>query len=104
MLPDSNSVQTINLPNLLLSAPEPDDPKTTSDAGDQKEHSLEEEKVSREENLRKIGKSRKRSKEEGEYMHIFSGEPWGTGKPQGLSDSRLADALRSRLFGPAGMD
>ncbi|XP_034342205.1 ETS-related transcription factor Elf-4 [Arvicanthis niloticus] len=62
VLPDSNSVQTINLPNLLLSAPESDDPKKTSDAGDQKEHSLGEERVSREENLRKIGKSRKRNR------------------------------------------
>lgn len=60
VLPDSNSVQAINLPNFLLSTPEPDDPKKTSDAGDQKEHSLEE--VSREENLRKLGKSRKRNR------------------------------------------
>lgn len=52
VLSDSNSVQAINLPNFLLSTPEPDDLKKTSDAGDQKEHS-EEEKVSREENLRK---------------------------------------------------
>lgn len=60
VLPDSNSVQAINLPNFLLSTPESDDPKKTSDAGDQNEHSLEE--VSREENLRKIGKSRKRNR------------------------------------------
>lgn len=82
VLSDSNSVQAINLPNFLLSTPEPDDLKKTSDAGDQKEHS-EEEKVSREENLRKMGKARKRSKDEGEYMCIFCvGSLGGTGRPQ----------------------
>ncbi|XP_041498207.1 ETS-related transcription factor Elf-4-like [Microtus oregoni] len=60
ILPDSDSVQAISLPNFLFSATEPEDPKT-SDTGDQKEQSLEE-RVSREESPKKIGKSRKRSR------------------------------------------
>ncbi|XP_049979938.1 ETS-related transcription factor Elf-4 [Alexandromys fortis] len=61
ILPDSDSVQAISLPNFLFSATEPEDPKKTSDTGDQKEQSLEE-RVSREESPKKIGKSRKRSR------------------------------------------
>nr|XP_048295219.1 ETS-related transcription factor Elf-4 [Myodes glareolus] len=61
ILPDSDSVQAVSLPNFLFSATEPEDPKKTSDTGDQKEQSLEE-RVSREESPKKIGKSRKRSR------------------------------------------
>lgn len=85
MLPDSNSVQAINLPNFLLSAPD-DDPKKISDAGDQKEHS-QEERVSREESLRKIGKSRKRSKDKEEDT---TSSVWGA-----LGDR---EALRTEWF------
>lgn len=67
MLPDPDSVQTISLPNFLFSATEPDDPKKTSDTGDQKELSPEE-MVSGEEDPKKAGKSRKRSKDEGECI------------------------------------
>lgn len=75
-------MQALNLPSLLLSAPEPDDPKKTSDAEEQKEHP-QEEKVSREESLQKIGKSRKRSKDEGVYTHIFGvGSLGGLGGPK----------------------
>nr|XP_021518203.1 ETS-related transcription factor Elf-4 isoform X1 [Meriones unguiculatus] len=61
MLPDSDSVQTISLPNFLFSATEPDDQNKTNDTGNQKEHSLEE-RVSREENPKKLEKPRKRNR------------------------------------------
>ncbi|XP_050998655.1 ETS-related transcription factor Elf-4 [Acomys russatus] len=61
MLPDSDSVQTISLPNFLFSGAEPDDPKKTSDASEQKELSPEE-MVPGEEDPKKAGKSRKRNR------------------------------------------
>ncbi|OBS78998.1 hypothetical protein A6R68_18608 [Neotoma lepida] len=60
ILQDSDSAQATNLPNFLFSAAEPEEPKKTNDTGDQ-EQSLEE-RVSREESLKKMGKSRKRSR------------------------------------------
>lgn len=63
MLPDSDSAQAITLPNFLLPASEPDAMNRAGDTGDQKEHSLEE-RVLGEESAKKIGKPKKRSKEE----------------------------------------
>ncbi|KAL1766946.1 ETS-related transcription factor Elf-4 [Sigmodon hispidus] len=61
VLPDSDPVQTISVPNFLLSATEPEVPKNTSDTGDQKEQSLEGQ-VSRDESPKKIVKPRKRTR------------------------------------------
>nr|XP_044996488.1 ETS-related transcription factor Elf-4 [Jaculus jaculus]XP_044996489.1 ETS-related transcription factor Elf-4 [Jaculus jaculus]XP_044996490.1 ETS-related transcription factor Elf-4 [Jaculus jaculus] len=59
MLPDSDSAQATALPNFLLPAPEPDAVGRAGDTGDQEEHSLED-RVLREESVKKIGKPKKR--------------------------------------------
>lgn len=69
-------MQAINLPNFLFSATEPEDPKKTSDTGDQKEQPVEE-RVSRDESPKKMGKTRKRSKTGRESVRISGGGSLG---------------------------